>query len=100
MKSDLRKKMSVIATNTIDNDEELQMSGKMWDKVRRKGFEHIHDKTSSDESEEDSDEDSNDSDLLESGEEEQEESDSDIDLHGEKDARVNAMADEFEQQIK
>ena len=30
-KSDLRTKMSVIATTTIDNDEELYMNKKQWD---------------------------------------------------------------------
>jgi len=30
-KSDLRKKMSVIATTTLDNDEDLTMSRKLWD---------------------------------------------------------------------
>jgi hypothetical protein len=30
-KSELRKKMSVIATTTLDNDEDLAMSRKLWD---------------------------------------------------------------------
>ena len=30
-KSDLRTKMSVIATTTIDNDEELYLNRKQWD---------------------------------------------------------------------
>ena len=30
-KSDLRKKMSVIATTTLDNDDDLTMSRKLWD---------------------------------------------------------------------
>ena len=38
-KSELRKKMSVIATTTLDNDEDLTMSKRLWDKVRDKGFE-------------------------------------------------------------
>ena len=34
-KSDLRHKMSVIATTTgIDNDEELNMPSRLWDEVR------------------------------------------------------------------
>ena len=34
VKSDLRTKMSVIASTTIDNDEELYMSKKQWDNFR------------------------------------------------------------------
>lgn len=34
--------MSVIATSTgIDNDEELNMNGRLWDELREKGFEHL-----------------------------------------------------------
>lgn len=38
-KSELRKKMSVIATTMLDNDEDLTMSRKLWDDIRKKGFE-------------------------------------------------------------
>ena len=42
--------MSVIATSTgIDNDEELNMQGRLWDELREKGFEHL-DLVSSEES--------------------------------------------------
>ena len=44
-KSELRKKMSVIATTTLDNDEDLLMSRKLWDSVRQKGFEQAGDKS-------------------------------------------------------
>jgi methylmalonyl-CoA mutase cobalamin-binding subunit len=51
-KSDLRKKMSVIASSGIDgNDEDLYLSQKLWDKLREKGFEGIGEKTDSDEDE-------------------------------------------------
>ncbi len=41
-KQDYRQKMSVIATSTgIDNDEELNMNGRLWDELREKGFEHL-----------------------------------------------------------
>ena len=50
-KSELRKKMSVIATSTIENDEDLRMSDKLWDEVRRKGFEHVGEKSDDDEGE-------------------------------------------------
>ena len=41
-KSDLRQKMSVIATTTgIDNDEELNMSRKLWASVHETGFDGI-----------------------------------------------------------
>lgn len=55
-KSELRKKMSVIATTTLDNDEDLTMSRKLWDRIREKGFENA---------DEDSNADSSDSDLEE-----------------------------------
>lgn len=42
-KSDLRHKMSVIATTTgIDNDEELNMPRRLWDEVRKNGFEALN----------------------------------------------------------
>ena len=37
-KIEYRKKMSVIAT-TIEDDEELTLSKKLWDEIRQKGFE-------------------------------------------------------------
>ena len=41
-KSDLRQKMSVIATqHGIENDEELNMSRKLWEKVHETGFDGI-----------------------------------------------------------
>ena len=41
-KSDLRQKMSVIATqHGIENDEELNMSRKLWAKVHETGFDVI-----------------------------------------------------------
>jgi len=33
-KSELRKKMSVIATTTLDNDEDLLMSRRLWEEVQ------------------------------------------------------------------
>lgn len=48
-KSDLRKKMSVIASSGVDgNDEDLILSKKLWDKVREKGFDHVGDRSDSD----------------------------------------------------
>lgn len=39
-KSDLRQKMSVIATSTgIDNDEELHLPQKLWEEMREQGLE-------------------------------------------------------------
>lgn len=41
-KSDLRQKMSVIATaNNIDNDEELHLNPRIWEEIHEKGFEHF-----------------------------------------------------------
>ncbi len=46
--------MSVIATTTLDNDEDLMMSRKLWDDVRNKGFDGVGEK--SDESSDSDDE--------------------------------------------
>lgn len=83
--------MSVIATSGIDgNDEDLYLSQKVWDKLREKGFEGIGDKSDSDE---DESEDSG-SDEVDDDEE------SDSDSVDSKQARIEQMAEEFEQQIK
>lgn len=90
-KSDLRKKMSVIASSGIDgNDEDLMLSRKIWDKLQEKGFEHIGDKTDSDSEEEEESEES-------SSDAEAEDSDDSVDS---KQERVNKMAEEMENQIK
>jgi len=52
----LRKKMSVIASNGADgNDEDLFLSERLWDKVRQKGFEKVDENTDSDEEDESDD---------------------------------------------
>ena len=80
-KSELRKKMSVIATTTLDNDEDLLMSRKLWDDVRRKGFEGVGDKSDNEDSseEEKGQDDSDLSDGEEDSEGEKESSDDEID---------------------
>lgn len=91
-KNDLKKKMSVIASSGIDgNDEDLMMPRRIWDKLREKGFDRLGEKTDSDESseEEESDEQS-DGDASE-------DSDDSVDS---KQARVEMMADEFENQLE
>jgi len=88
-KSELRQKMSVIATNTAgDNDEELALPKKVWEHLHQSGFEN---------NEEDSDMDGSDADD-ESGEASvEEESDSDVDdAH----VRINKMAADMEYNIK
>ena len=91
-KNDLKKKMSVIASSGIDgNDEDLMLSKKIWDKLHAKGFDGLGEKTDSDESSEE--EESSD----EYDDEEGEDSDESVDS---KKARIDQMADEFEQQIK
>jgi len=88
-KSELRQKMSVIATNTAgDNDEELALPKKVWDNLHQSGFEC---------NEDDSDMDGSDADD-ESGEASvEEESDSDVDdAH----VRINKMAADMEYNIK
>lgn len=73
-KSDLRQKMSVIATSTgIDNDEELNMNTRLWDELREKGFEHLDEESEAEVSEEE------DSDSDENEEEESPEEDLDVD---------------------
>ena len=81
-KSELRKKMSVIATTTLDNDEDLLMSRKLWDDVRRKGFEGVGDKSDNDDSSEEEkgqDENSDFSDEEEDSEGDKDSSDDEID---------------------
>jgi hypothetical protein len=51
-KQDIRTKMSVIATTTIDNDEELTLDKKTWDKLKKIDIEDAH-KYIPEESEED-----------------------------------------------
>jgi hypothetical protein len=47
-KSDLRQKMSVIATSTgIDNDEELHLPQRLWDEIRESGLEKLDESMSS-----------------------------------------------------
>ena len=58
--------MSVIASSGIDgNDEDLQLSQKLWDKLREIGFEGLGEKTDSDESESEESDDSEGSDQNE-----------------------------------
>ena len=87
-KTELRKKMSVIATTTLDNDEDLVMSRKLWDDIRKKGFEGAGDKSSDD----------SDSSEEEKGEESdaQEEDESSEDELDEKERAVAMMADQME----
>jgi len=40
-KSDLRKKMSVIASNALEDDEDLRLDKHVWDKLQKKGFEGL-----------------------------------------------------------
>jgi len=85
-KTELRKKMSVIATTTLDNDEDLVMSRKLWDDIRKKGFEGAGDKSSDDESSESEEEKGEDIDA-------QEEDESSEDELDEKERAVAMMAD-------
>lgn len=95
-KSELRKKMSVIATTTLDNDEDLLMSRKLWDDIRKKGFEGAGEKSddSDDESSEEKKMTMENSDF--SAEEEDESSDSEDELDP-KQARIAHMADAMEE---
>ncbi len=89
-KSDLRHKMSVIATTTgIDNDEELNMSSRLWDEVRKQGFEAFNADNSDDEES-----------SSESSEDELASDESGDESEDDKLAHINSMADEMEENIK
>ena len=95
-KSDIRKKMSVIASSAIENDEDLMLSKRLWDKVRTKGFENVGDKTDSDDSSSSSEEEKKDNDDKKSEEAEvSEESDG---INSEQD-RIEAMAEEMDENM-
>jgi hypothetical protein len=91
-KSDIRKKMSVIASSAIENDEDLMLSKRLWEKVRTKGFENVGDKTDSDESSSSIEEEQKDDKKSEEEEVSEEESDP---INSEQD-RIEAMADEMD----
>ena len=93
--------MSVIATTTIDNDEELYLNPKQWDEMRKKIHKTEGDSEEDEEQEDDADSDSQESESdSDSDEEGDEEVDSDEDSEDENAVRVNQMEDEFEAQIK
>jgi len=97
-KSELRKKMSVIATTSLDNDEDMFLSQKLWDEVRKKGFEGVGDKSDDEEGDSDSSEESKGSSSDESAQEEgSENSEEEVD---EKQARIRAMDAQMEEDIK
>ena len=97
-KSELRKKMSVIATTTLDNDEDLALSSKLWDSVRQKGFDGVGDKSDDETSEEDGKSEREASDF--SSDEEEEDAVNSDESIDEKEARVTAMADQMEDVLK
>ena len=106
-KTELRKKMSVIATTTLDNDEDLHLSNRLWDEIRRKGFEKVGDNSDDEDSDDGDDDgkgsdDSMDDDLETTGMGKTlEGSDADGDSSSdesidEKQARINQMAEDME----
>jgi len=97
-KSELRKKMSVIATTMLDNDEDLTMSRKLWDDIRKKGFENAGEKSEDDESDEESKGDEDSEMAGDDGEEgKSDSSDEEIDA---KVAHVEKMAEQMEATLK
>jgi hypothetical protein len=85
-KSDLRQKMSVIATSTgIDNDEELHMPQRLWDEIRESGLEKLDESMSSGSDSNESSDESDESDL-----------DSDVD---DKRMAIERMAEDMETNI-
>lgn len=89
--------MSVIATTTLDNDEDLTLSRKLWERVRDKGFEGA-DEDSQISSEEEEGKAQREASDFSSEDEAEEESDSG-DSMDEKEVRVAAMADQMEHQL-
>jgi len=51
-KSELRKKMSVIASNAMEDDDDLRLDKHVWEKLQKKGFEGLEEQTSEEEEEE------------------------------------------------
>ena len=96
VKADLRTKMSVIATTTIDNDEELYLNANQWDLMRKKvdNVEKDSDDDELDSIEEEDSDDENDSENEGAAEKDSDEESVDSGA-----AQVNEMADEFEEQI-
>lgn len=101
-KSDLMKKMSVIASNSLDNDEDLHLSSRQWDQMKKKikkqnlsdGEEMSSESDSASNSDDEDDEDEDEYDD-ESGEDKIEvDSDESID---EQQLHVEAMAEQMEQ---
>lgn len=89
-KFDLRQKMSVIATTAgIDNDEELHLPQRLWEDIRKTGFDEL------DENDESQNSESDQSDEDEEMESDQEDN-SDVD---EKAKAISRMADEMESEI-
>ena len=97
-KSELRKKMSVIATTVLDNDEDLTLSRKLWDEVAKKGFDGVGEKSDDDDSDEESKGGSGESGS--DDEEDEAESSGSDDEMDEKAAAVEEMANQMESQIK
>lgn len=95
-KSELRKKMSVIATTMLDNDEDLTMSRKLWDDIRKKGFEQAGEKSEGEESSEESKGSDDDSDMAGDDKTGAESSDEEVD---EKALAVEAMAEQMEMNL-
>ena len=88
--------MSVIATTTIDNDEELYLNRKQWDQLRNKVEKGSDEESEEEHSESGSDEESE-PESNDSGEKAPvKDSDEETDEEAE---RINEMAEEFEQQI-
>jgi len=54
-KQDLRKKMSVIASTSINNDDELTLDRKTWEKLRQIDIDEVHKYIPKEETEEEED---------------------------------------------
>ena len=94
--------MSVIATTTLDNDEDLMMSRRLWDDIRKKGFEGAGEKSESEIDSDDGEETkaareaSDFSDEDDDDEEGEDEMSSGDELFDHKEAHVAAMAEQME----
>lgn len=98
--------MSVIASNTVEDDEDLRLDKAVWHKLHRKGFEGVDQETSSESELEDLEEskehdadsdvevsDDEDDEMIEDEEGEQESNEDESDVERQ---RTNEMAEQFE----
>lgn len=91
--------MSVIASSAIENDEELHLTARQWEKVREKGFDNCADESESEVEAGDEDDSSEEESEIE-GEFEKDEEASESESVDSEVARIEEMADQYEENLK